>query len=270
MPHDVVVGAGGQIEKGHPLAHLGLGESKALLSVAGRPMLQWVLDAISRSDELGRVFLVGLDKNVHISCSKPIHFVAPQLTALDSLLAGAAAVKQHGPSHPIVLWVAADVPLVQPHMLDWFARAARKTSFDLFFPTIDPELFSSRFPSARRTRFRLRDRSFYVGDVAAFHSRMSRSGHKGLLHQLARVNRSPWRMARTVGPLTLLRFLARRLTVQDCLQIAGSRLNINATVIECPWPEMGMDVDRPEHYELVCKELESSNADRAVLGLGPA
>lgn len=258
MPHDIVVGAGGLIHHGDPLAGLGReGQLKALLPIAGRPMLHWVLDAISESREIQRVFLLGVDPESELRCDgKPIHYLPPQPSFVHSLTQGGIAVRQNDPLHPLALWVSADLPLIRGEMLDWFIRTARRSRHEFYFPVIDPELMRQRFPDARRTVFKLRDRSILVGDVCAGDIRSAEEVSHPLCVQFAKARKSPWKIARAVGPAALLRFLTGRATTKYCLELVQQKLGLNGTLIDCPWPEMGMDVDKPEDYELVANELQ--------------
>ena len=56
---DCVVLAGGVPRPGEPLHTETAGGPKALIDVAGRPMAQWVLDALAEAQGIGRVLLVG-------------------------------------------------------------------------------------------------------------------------------------------------------------------------------------------------------------------
>ena len=52
---DCIVLAGGIPRPGDPLHAETAGGTKALLDVAGRPLAQWVLDALAQAEGIGRV-----------------------------------------------------------------------------------------------------------------------------------------------------------------------------------------------------------------------
>ena len=60
---DAVVTAGGIPEPEDLLYPYTKGESKALLKIAGKPMVQWVLDAVSQAKTIDRVVVVGSGRN---------------------------------------------------------------------------------------------------------------------------------------------------------------------------------------------------------------
>ena len=57
---DAVVLAGGIPREGEPLYPVSQGCPKSLLKVAGKPMVQWVLDALAAAKHVRRIFVVGL------------------------------------------------------------------------------------------------------------------------------------------------------------------------------------------------------------------
>jgi len=63
---DVIIPAGGIPRPGNPLYKYTQGKPKAMLDVAGKPMVQWVLDAVSQAKSIEQVAVVGLDRSVDI------------------------------------------------------------------------------------------------------------------------------------------------------------------------------------------------------------
>ncbi|MBI1855402.1 MAG: NTP transferase domain-containing protein [Chloroflexi bacterium] len=57
---DAVVTAGGIPQPNEPLYEYSKGGSKALIDIAGKPMIQWVLDALSEAKTIERVVVIGL------------------------------------------------------------------------------------------------------------------------------------------------------------------------------------------------------------------
>ncbi len=56
---DAIVTAGGIPLPEDPLYPYTEGHSKAMLEIAGKPMIQWVLDALSASSKVENVILIG-------------------------------------------------------------------------------------------------------------------------------------------------------------------------------------------------------------------
>ncbi len=85
---DAIVTAGGIPQPDEPLYPFTQGGPKAMLDVAGKPMVQWVMDALSGSQYIEHVVLIGLEPTSGVTCSKPLSFIPNQGSMVDNLIAG--------------------------------------------------------------------------------------------------------------------------------------------------------------------------------------
>lgn len=63
--------------------------------------------------------------------------------------------------------------------------------------------------------------------------------------------KQPWKMARTLGPSVLLRYLTGRLSLQDAAARLGDLGGVRAAVVETPYGLASVDVDKPADLDLV-------------------
>ena len=89
---DAIVTAGGIPLPEEPLYDATMGNPKALVDVAGKPMVQWVLDALSASSNIDNVIVVGLTDKSGLKCEKKMYFVSNQGKMVENLQAGAQKV----------------------------------------------------------------------------------------------------------------------------------------------------------------------------------
>ena len=85
---DAIVIAGGIPRPEDPLYTYSHGNSKALIDVAGKPMVQWILDALGGAKQVDNVILVGLSAKNELTCKKPLHYVSNQGRMLSNIVAG--------------------------------------------------------------------------------------------------------------------------------------------------------------------------------------
>ena len=52
---------------------------KSLALISGKPMIQWVLDAISEAEKVDNVIIIGLSKDSKLICKKHLFFVPNQM-----------------------------------------------------------------------------------------------------------------------------------------------------------------------------------------------
>ncbi|MFV1949354.1 MAG: hypothetical protein ACC633_05395, partial [Anaerolineales bacterium] len=73
--------------------------------------------------------------------------------------------------------------------------------------------------------------------------------------KITRARKSVLRMAALIGIDILLLLFLRRLTLDEAVNKVTRRLNITGKGLLCPYPEIGMDIDKPNQLELARREL---------------
>src|SRR3990172_3974247 len=133
---DAIVTAGGIPMPGEPLYEYTNGSPKALLDIAGKPMIQWVLDALGEAETVERVIVVGLLEESGVTCPKPTTFVPGQGGMLQNVRAGVQKLFDLNPEAHNVLTVSSDIPAITGEMVDWTVNACQETDHDLYYNVI--------------------------------------------------------------------------------------------------------------------------------------
>src|SRR5512138_1669655 len=94
---DAIVTAGGIPLPEEPLYPATQGLPKAMVDIAGKPMVQWVIDALCGSKNVDNIIIVGLTQKSGVESSKPTYYVPNQGKMVENLQAGAAKVKEVNP-----------------------------------------------------------------------------------------------------------------------------------------------------------------------------
>ncbi len=247
---DVILTAGGIPEKGDPLFELTHGKPKALLEIAGKPMIQWVLDALGKANLVGRVVIAGLEKTREINCSKPLSFIPNQGTMIRNITSGASEI-MGGKDHSCCnLCVSSDIPAIQPHMIDWVIENSLESKDDIYYCVIGRHDMERSFPGSKRTFFHLRDGDICGGDLAVIRNSVFVTPN-GIWSKLEAGRKSILRQAAIISSGVLFLYLFRRLTLQIIVERASRRAGVRGRALLCPFPEAGMDVDKPHQFRLL-------------------
>ena len=107
--HAVIL-AGGEEKQNSPLFALTQGKNKSFLDVAGKPMIQWTIDAVSAADRVDQLHIIGIDASSGVHADKPISFLPDQGSMLANIIAGVEKVHQFDPSAGHVLLASGDIP----------------------------------------------------------------------------------------------------------------------------------------------------------------
>lgn len=245
---DALITAGGIPRPGEPMYELTRGGNKALVPIAGKPMAQWVLDALALSNRVRRAVVVGLDGG--LSYPRELVYLPNQGGLLDNMMAGARKIVELDPQADYLLVISGDIPAVTASQIDWVIDEALSTQDDVYYCVIERRTMEERFPGCHRTFYRFRDEQVCGGDLAVVHTRVF-SGETGVWKRLTEARKSRLKTAAAIGFGLLALFLLHRLTIDETVRRAGLRLKVRGRAIHCPFPEVGMDVDKPFQKDLV-------------------
>jgi len=162
---DAIVTAGGIPLPEEPLYAATQGHPKALLDIAGKPMVQWVLDALCEAKTVDRVIIVGLTEKSGLTCGKEVYYVPNQGKMVENWQAGARKALELNPKARQVLMVSSDIPALKGEMVDWVTANAMQTDDDIYYHIIERSVMEKRFPGSKRTWTRLKDMEVCGADL---------------------------------------------------------------------------------------------------------
>jgi len=253
---DAIVAAGGIPKPEEPLYPYTQGKSKAILDIAGKPMIQWVLDALSEAKKVDNVIIIGLPEDSQITCKKDLFFVPNQGRMLDNLAAGIDKILEVNPQAEYVLSVSSDIPGISGEMIDWLIDTSMQTQHDMYYGIVKREVMEARYPNANRTFTKLADMEVCGADMHIVHHTMTTDPeHLAMWDVLIGKRKSPLKQAASIGFMTLFLLLARRLTLTGAIERITKRLNITGRAIMWDYAEPAMDVDKPHQLELLRTDL---------------
>jgi len=255
---DAIILAGGIPTSEDPLYLAANGQSKALIDIAGKPMAQWVLDAVDQASSVERILIVGLSADVNLQSSKTIDFIPENGGMLANLTAGVERLRSIDPSIQQVLLLSCDIPTITPEMVDWLVQGADPDS-DLEYSVIEKETMNARFPGASRSYVRLQDVEVCGGDMNVIHTRLVED--TPFWERMVAARKSPFRQAALLGFDLLFLVLIRRITINDAARRVSNRLGLKGRAVISPYAEIGMDIDKPHQLELVISDLSQRSSN---------
>lgn len=251
---DAIVTAGGIPEPGEPLYEYTQGQAKALLDIAGKPMIQWVLDALNGSSAVENVVLIGLPADSEVNSTKPTTFIPNQGAMLENIRTGVQKILEINPRSSHTLVVSSDIPSITPQIVDWVVNKAQETDHDVYYNLITRQDMETRFPGSKRSYTRLKDVEVCGGDMNVIRS-LTVTNNEDLWRRLIDSRKNVLKQAALIGYDTLLLLLLRLITLDAAVKRASHRLNVKGRAILCPYAEVGMDVDKPHQLEIMRADL---------------
>ncbi len=251
----VLAGSRGE---GDPLAAAQNVRHRALLEVAGVPMLVRVLRTLRASARVGRL-VVSIDdpgaaeavpELAELLATGELELRRSQASPSRSVL---DVIDRLAQGTPLVV-TTADHALLSPEVLEHFLAAGERSAADLAVGLVSRTVLEARFPGARRTYLPFRDDAYSGANLFAFRTPEARRAAE-FWRRAETFRKRPWRLVSSFGPLALTLFLLRRLDLDAALERASRSIGARIAPVRLPFAEAAVDVDRPEDLELVTRLL---------------
>lgn len=244
---DAIVTAGGTPDPEDRLFEYTQGKPKALLEIHGKALIAWVLEALNASTQIERIVVIGLAQPVPGVFEKVVAWEKDQGGMLENIRRGIEVVQQANPQAHYLLISSSDIPGLTTGMVDWMAETIAQSEHDFFYNVISREVMEKTFPKSNRTYLKLKDGEYCGGDLNAI-----RLDHFDLENpiwgRLISMRKKPLQQAALFGFGNVLRVVFRAATVGELAQRLGKQLGLRAVALQCPYAEMGMDIDKPHQY----------------------
>lgn len=258
-PFDCIVLAGSR-GASDPVAAPSGASCKALVAIAGKPMLTHVLDALEASGWVDRI-TVAIDPAIPLAEEAPAlaqrlntdryATLAPSESPCATL---GEAFAERRASRPLLV-VTGDHPLLTGEMLAAFCAGARASNRDVAAAVAPTHLMDRDFPGVRRTALRFRDASYSGCNLFALMG--SRAANVlSFWATMEGERKRPLRMARRIGFGTLVAYAFGRLTLDDAVDRLARCVATELAAVRLNWSEAARDVDTPEDLALVERILD--------------
>lgn len=250
MTIDALILAGSRPGRDALLADTGVA-TKALLPIAGRPMLLHVVDALRAAPAIGRITIMA-QNSAALAADPALRSLAddPRLAFIDSGAGISASLVAVVAAHDAPLLVTtADNVLLSPAMIAEFVEASRGS--DVAVAMVARANLLARHPQSRRTWLKFRGGWWSGANLFRFGGRQVLP----LLDFWGRIEQDRKKGLRIVaafGPALLLAALFRLITLQQGVQRAARRFGLrDARIIAMSAPEACIDADKPEDVALI-------------------
>lgn len=220
---------------------------KALLPVAGVPMLLRVLSALRDSPAVGRIVVSMEAPEETLSGLGGLDGVLLRAAAASPARSAFAALEEFGVP---LLVTTADHALLTPAMVAHFVSGAPEGAAAAVALARSGTVLAA-YPNTRRTWLRFREGAFSGCNLFLLTESYGAARAVGFWRRVEAERKRPLAMARLLGPLTLLRFALGRLTLRAALDALERRCGACLAAVEMPFADAAVDVDKPADLALV-------------------
>ncbi len=238
-------------------------KSKILLPMLGKPIIQWVLDELLKSQFVEKIYVVGL-KEEDVELKGDVEFI-PVETASNFVVKakeGLEYLKNKGEYPEKIVFVTADVPGIDVQGINSFYSQLQKyEKHDVLLGAVEQEIVELAFPDAKKAA-KFRDYNLVQGEMQAIRPRIieeqgdmvedlsNRRKQRPFTVMLRFVARAPRSWYR------ILKVLLKVAKVRDAIIAVEIAFKCKVDIILVEDPGFAMDMDLPEDYEILKKYVE--------------
>jgi len=231
---------------------------KGLLPIGGKPMIEWVVDALRAADLVaGLAAVVPSAEDLGPWVDKVDKLVVSDGELMENLIAGIQSFRVDRP----VLVVTGDLPLLDGDALDDFVRSSLASGADFCYPLLRKEDILIQFPDTERTFVRLATGRVTGGNMMVLNPALVER-NQALGQRLFDTRKSPLAMARVLGPVFVFKLLTGRLTIPELEAKMGELLGGRGAAVFTRHGSIGLDVDKPNDVILVERILSRRGGTR--------
>ncbi|HLS91434.1 MAG TPA: NTP transferase domain-containing protein [Limnochordia bacterium] len=226
---------------------------EALIPVQGRPMIHYVVEALKASAAVERIVVVG-PREALLASGLPSDVDVAEAgdSMVDNLRIGLAKVKKDG----LALVATGDIPLLMPEAVDDFLSRCQGVSADIYYSIVSKEANEAAYPGVKRTYVRLKDGTFTGGNIALVRPEVVEACEP-MIAQAVAMRKNPVKLSRLLGFKFIIKLLFNRLSLAEIEQRVQTILGFKGVAIVSPYPEVGIDVDKPDDLALVEASLRA-------------
>jgi GTP:adenosylcobinamide-phosphate guanylyltransferase len=220
---------------------------KALIPIAGEPMVRRPVRALLESGEVGRIVVMAQEPP-RIADALPtdprITMRPSQGTIAETImdLIGDASVEW-----PLLI-TTADHALLDGEIVDEFCGASKGA--DVAIGVVERANLMRRLPATKRTWLPFRGGAYTGANLFALRSRQVAPAVE-LWRSVEQDRKKAWRVMSMLGPLMLASVALRLLSLDEVLDQVGGKLKLSVKAVRLGNPLAGVDVDKPEDHALV-------------------
>jgi GTP:adenosylcobinamide-phosphate guanylyltransferase len=220
---------------------------KALIAVAGEPMVRRPVRALLESDNIGEVLVLSQAPD-RIADVLPKSWAVGVRESRKTIAETMLAVCNDPQTRWPLLVTTADHALLDAATVDEFCAGA--AAADLAVGVVERQVLMERFPEAERTWLKFRGGAYTGANLFALGSPKVAPAI-AIWRSVEQDRKKGWRLLALLGPVVLIGALLRLLSIDDVLHRLGRKLGLRIKAVRLSNPVAGVDVDKPADHTLV-------------------
>lgn len=246
--------------------HAGV-DSKALLEIGGKSMIERVIAALEGAGSVRSVHLSGPAEHCvtgsaglsGLLAAGRIDWTAPGPSPSTS----AHAMITRFPENQPVLVTTADHPLLSSDIVEHFCRDSAASGCDVVVGLAPHDLVRAAYPDLKKTVLRFRNGHFCGCNLFAF---MTADGRRmaDFWRRVERERKKPLVVIRMLGIWAVLRYRMGWLSLEGALALLSRKVGLRVGVAILPYAHASVDVDSVHDYDVIQRYAKAAETSRSA------
>ncbi len=239
-------------------------KAKSLLPFLGKPLVQWVIDILEKSEYVDKIYILGLDES-DANLSGNLEFVPVRTRGnlYSKYKAGLKYLRSKDINPDNIVITFSDIPGMTLEGFNQFMEALQdKRGYDFVLGAVPADIIENAIPNSERAVARIGKHNLVQGDVLFLSPRAIDEGEEVIISfSNLRKKRSFRQILKFVAKKPkswskILKIIMKTATLEDAVLGFERAFNCKADVVLLDDPGIGMDMDLPGDYEKLEKYVK--------------
>ncbi len=247
MQVDTIILAGAKNDG--KLQEVSSSQYEALITINGKTMLSYVVEALQESDYVRKIVVVGYSA-LRSHLSDDVILLECGESLVDNIQVG---IDYLGVQKPVLV-VTSDIPMLTSEAINDFVYSCQDLKKDLFYPIISKEDNERVYPGVERTYVQLKDGVYTGGNMVLIGPNFVEESRQ-VVQQVVALRKKPFAIIKMLGFGIIIKYILHRLSIADVERRVEILFGISAKAVMTSYPQIGTDIDKPSDLELAEKIL---------------
>ncbi len=237
---------------------------KAFIEIKGKPMINYILDAIAKTDIASYILIIGPPKEMITLPEKLediVEFVEMEGSQADKVHKSALKLLEVGEKKNIFfddsyhfIHITADIPAITADLIVKFHQTTIDHDADFYYPIVSQSVMDAKFPNNGRTYIHIEDK--YAGaDIIKIDAKILASKYDKI--KLVTENRKSFMKGLLIAsPITLIKYILKIIKLKDAERLMSKILDLQCKLVVSEDAEIGFDIDKPYQLDIMREYFE--------------
>lgn len=216
--------------------------NKAVYSINGKMMVEYIIEALRSTYNVGKIVVVGPKDSLGNSIENKVDtMIDSDGTLMENVMEG---VKYLGYNENILISTC-DIPFITKEAVEDFIKNSELSCADLCYPIVEKKINDAKYPNMERSYVKLKEGRFTGGNLFYVNPIVVQRNFD-FAEKLLSYRKKPIKMARLMSFNFVIRLLIGNININMIEKKFSEITGINAKAIVSLYPEIGQDVDKTQ------------------------